>query len=239
LRVRARAQSDATIGRSVGTIAGVVVMAHRWPVKRALLGLALIAAALAWLATPRFGGSEAARPAAPPRVAETDTATAGPTPAATVRPPAPPRRRPAPPIRIEIAAIGVRAPVIRLGLNRDGTLEVPTDFGDTGWWTGGPRPGERGPAVIAGHLDSRTGPAVFFRLGRLRAGDAIVVVRRDGSRVRFLVQRAARYRKAAFPTAQVYGPTRQPTLRLITCSGAFDSASGHYVDNTVVYAARA
>ena len=136
-------------------------MAHRWPVKRALLGLALIAAALAWLAAPRSGGGEAARPAAAARRRH--------------RRDRPPPRRCARPRRrlgarrlrsgIEIAAIGVRAPVIRLGLNRDGTLEVPTDFGDTGWWTGGPRPGERGPAVIAGHVDSRTGPAVFFRLG--------------------------------------------------------------------------
>lgn len=201
--------------------------------KRVLIGLALLAAALAWIAVPRSGGGEAARPAQPRAVA-TATATA-----ATVRRPATlPPRRAAPPVRIEIAAIGVRAAVIRLGLNRDGTLEVPTDFGDAGWWTGGSRPGERGPAVIAGHLDSHTGPAVFFRLGELRAGDPITIVRSDGSRVRFLVQRAARYRKAAFPTARVYGDTRGPTLRLITCSGDFDRASGHYVDNTVVYAAR-
>jgi hypothetical protein len=202
-------------------------MAHGGRVKRAWLGLALIAAAIAWLATSRPGGDAPAHLTVP-------LATV--TPAATVRPHATPRRRPALPVGIEIDAIGVSAPVIRLGLNPDGTLEVPTRFGDTGWWTGGARPGERGPAVIAGHVDSRSGPAVFFRLDRLRARDAIVVVRRDGSRVRFLVERTARYRKAAFPTAAVYGPTRVPTLRLITCSGAFDSASGHYVDNTVVYA---
>jgi len=202
-------------------------MAHGGRVKRTLLGLALISAAIAWLATPRTGGGAPGRPAVP---------LAGGTPVATVRPAAPPRRRAALPVRLEIAAIGVRAPVIRLGLNRDGSLEVPTRFDETGWWAGGARPGELGPAVIAGHVDSRTGPAVFFRLGRLRPRDAIVVVRRDGSRVRFLVQRTARYRKAAFPTAAVYGPTRTPALRLITCSGAFDSASGHYVDNTVVYA---
>jgi len=196
-------------------------------VKRAWLGLALIAAAIAWLATSRAGGDPPAHLTVP---------LAAVTPAATVRPHATPRRRAAVPVRIEIDAIGVGAPVIRLGLNPDGTLEVPTRFGDTGWWTGGARPGERGPAVIAGHVDSRGGPAVFFRLDRLRARDAIVVVLRDGSRVRFLVQRTARYRKAAFPTAAVYGPTRLPTLRLITCSGAFDAASGHYVDNTVVYA---
>jgi hypothetical protein len=203
-------------------------MAHGGCVKRALLGLALIAAAIVWLATPRAGGGAPAGRAVP--LAHDDPA------GATVRPAAPPRRRAAPPVRIEIGTIGVRAPVIRLGLNRDGTLEVPTRFDDTGWWTGGARPGERGPAVIAGHVDSRTGPAVFFRLDRMHARDAIVVVRRDGSRVRFLVQRVARYRKAAFPTARVYGATARPTLRLITCSGAFDSASGHYVDNTVVYA---
>ena len=201
--------------------------------KRVLIGLALLAAALAWLAIPRSGGGEAARPAQPRAVA-TATATA-----TAVRATTPPPRRAAPPVRIEIAAIGVRAAVIRLGLNRDGTLEVPTDFGDAGWWSGGARPGERGPAVIAGHLDSRTGPAVFFRLGALRAGDPIVIVRRDGSRVRFRVQRTARYRKAAFPTARVYGATSGSTLRLITCSGDFDRGSGHYVDNTVVYAARA
>ena len=195
--------------------------------KRAWLGLALIAAAIAWLATSRAGGDPPAHLTVP---------LAAVTPAATVRPHATPRRRAAVPVRIEIDAIGVGAPVIRLGLNPDGTLEVPTRFGDTGWWTGGARPGERGPAVIAGHVDSRSGPAVFFRLDRLRARDAIVVVLRDGSRVRFLVQRTARYRKAAFPTAAVYGPTRLPALRLITCSGAFDAASGHYVDNTVVYA---
>jgi hypothetical protein len=140
------------------------------------------------------------------------------------------------PVRIEIQAIGVRAPVIPLGLNSDRTLQVPTDFGDAGWWAGGPRPGERGPAVIAGHVDSRTGPAVFFRLGDLRSGDQIVVVRRDGSRTRFRVQRSERYPKADFPTAKVYGPTPRPALRLITCGGDFDRSTGHYLDNTVVYA---
>jgi sortase (surface protein transpeptidase) len=145
-------------------------------------------------------------------------------------------RRAARPVRIEIPAIGVRAPVIPLGLNPDRTLEVPTDFGETGWWTGGPRPGERGPAVVAGHVDSKTGPAVFFRLGDLRSGDEIVVVRRDGSRTRFRVQRSERYPKGDFPTAKVYGSTPGPTLRLITCGGDFDRSTGHYLDNTVVYA---
>jgi hypothetical protein len=140
------------------------------------------------------------------------------------------------PVRVEIPAIGVSAPVVRLGLDRAGTLEVPGDFASTGWWSGGAPPGGRGPAVIVGHVDSRTGPAVFFELGELRRGDAITVERADGSRVRFRVERSAHYPKSLFPTAQVYGPGARPTLRLITCSGAFDRASGHYLDNTVVYA---
>ena len=150
------------------------------------------------------------------------------------RPPSP--ARPPAPAAIEIPSIGVHARLVRLGLNADGTLEVPTRFAEAGWWAGGPRPGERGPAVVAGHVDTRTGPAVFARLSELRAGDNIWVVRQDGSRVRFVVRRSARYAKARFPTARVYGATRRSALRVITCSGTFDRASGHYLDNTVVYA---
>ncbi len=158
----------------------------------------------------------------------------------TVRADAVPRRhaRAPRPVRIVIPAIGVDAPVIPLGLDRAGALEVPRRFSDTGWWTGGSRPGERGPAVIAGHVDSHTGPAAFFRLRDLRHGAAITVERADGSRVRFHVQRSARYPKTRFPTAEVYGRTAAPTLRLVTCSGTFDRVTGHYLDNTVVYAGR-
>jgi LPXTG-site transpeptidase (sortase) family protein len=140
------------------------------------------------------------------------------------------------PRRLEIPAIGVSAPVIELGLNRDRTLEVPEDFGDTGWWEGGPEPGERGAAVIVGHVDSETGPAVFYRLDELRPGDELRVQRTDGSRARFVVRRLERHAKAEFPTRAVYARTRQPTLRLVTCSGEFDSTTGHYVDNTIVFA---
>jgi LPXTG-site transpeptidase (sortase) family protein len=152
--------------------------------------------------------------------------------------PAPRRARPkrvATPVRVEIPAIGVRAPIIKLGLNPDRTLEVPTDFGDAGWWSGGSRPGENGPAVIVGHVDSKSGPAVFYRLHELRRGEKVVVVRRDGSRVRFTVQGTERFPKDEFPTMRVYGRTDGPTLRLITCGGAFDSSTGHYVDNWIVY----
>jgi hypothetical protein len=139
-------------------------------------------------------------------------------------------------VRIQIRAIGVDAPLIRLGLDAKGALEVPKRFDQAGWWTGGAKPGERGPAVIAGHVDSKTGPAEFYEIPRLRRGDVVNIGGRVGSSVRFTVQGSARYRKDRFPTARVYGPTRRPTLRLITCSGVFDRSSGHYLDNTVVFA---
>ena len=144
--------------------------------------------------------------------------------------------RPARPVRVQIPSIGVDAPLISLGLDSTGALEVPDRFDLAGWWAGGARPGERGPAVIVGHVDSRTGPAVFFRLRDLRRGDAVVVRRHDGTSVRFIVRSSERYAKDRFPTARVYGATRAPELRLITCSGTFDRSSGHYLDNTVVYA---
>jgi sortase family protein len=151
------------------------------------------------------------------------------------------RHRPerlAPPMALAVPAIGLHAPIVRLGLNPDGTLQVPGDFDAAGWWSGGLRPGRRGPAVIAGHVDSQTGPAVFFRLGSLRRGDLVLVRLWGGKLLRFAVRRVARYPKSGFPTESVYGPTRRSTLRLITCSGDFDRAAGHYVDNTVVYAVR-
>jgi sortase (surface protein transpeptidase) len=168
------------------------------------------------------------------------TTPEGVTSAASIAPAAEsaPRGEPvAGPVRLQIPSIGVDAPIIKLGLDPTGALEVPTNFGDTGWWSGGARPGEPGPAVIAGHVDSKSGPDVFFRLRELRKGDAIVVTRRDGSRVRFTVEGSERYAKDRFPSKKVYGPTERPALRLITCSGTFDRSTGHYLDNTVVYAA--
>jgi len=209
--------------RNVAALTGVAVL---------LLGIALLAAAIGAFAVSRCGeGGEASNGELAMRVdAGTDHLRGG----ARRR-----GHRPARPVRIEIPSIGVDAPIVSLGLNADRTLEVPSDFGDAGWWSGGSRPGERGPAVIAGHVDSYTGPAVFFRLGELRPGATIVVRRRDGSRARFSVLGSERYSKASFPTRRVYGATRAATLRLITCSGTFDRASGHYLDNTVVYAVSA
>jgi sortase (surface protein transpeptidase) len=141
------------------------------------------------------------------------------------------------PVRISIPAIGVNARVIRLGLNPDRTIEVPTNFADTGWFRPGPEPGERGAAVILGHLDSRrSGPAVFFRLGELRAGDVIRVHLKDGSTVRFVAKSMLRVPKNRFPTKRVYARTSQPTLRLVTCAGRLNASTGHHDDNYIVFA---
>ena len=136
-----------------------------------------------------------------------------------------------------VPAIRLRARVVAVGLAPDRSLRVPADVAEAGWWKGGARPGETGPAVIVGHVDSRTGPAVFYRVASLRRGDVVLVVGADGRAARFRVRRVARYPKHRFPTRRVYGPTRGPALRLITCSGRFDAATGHYVDNIVAYAA--
>jgi sortase family protein len=144
--------------------------------------------------------------------------------------------RVADPTRVRIPAIGVDAALVRLGLRPDGTMDVPTDFGTTGWYTGGPRPGENGPAVIAGHVDSDTSPAVFYRLQHLRPGDEVDVPRADGTRSTFVVTRVARFDKEAFPTEDVFGPTADPELRLVTCGGDFDFTRLRYRANTVAFA---
>jgi hypothetical protein len=141
-----------------------------------------------------------------------------------------------PPVRLAIPAIGVATPLVRLGLEADGGMQVPADFGRAGWFTEGPAPGQVGPSVIAGHVDSRSGPAVFYRLRELRPGQAILVERVDGSRLRFVVEQARSYPKEGFPTAAVFGPVPEAALRLITCAGDFDRSRGSYRDNLVVFA---
>ena len=140
------------------------------------------------------------------------------------------------PVRIVIPGIGVSARVIPLGLNRDRTLEVPKDYNKTGWFRGGPEPGESGAAVIVGHVDSETGPAVFYRLRALKRGDEIKVVLQNGSTVRFVADWMKAVPKDDFPTKLVYARTQQPTLRLITCDGDFDESRGVYRDNYIVFA---
>lgn len=140
------------------------------------------------------------------------------------------------PVRILIAAIGISAPIVPVGLNPDRTLQVPESFSDAGWFTRGPEPGEPGPAVIVGHVDSVDGPGVFYHLRALRNGDLIKVVLENGWTVRYLVSSHLAAPKNDFPTKVVYQHTEKPTLRLITCDGQFDTATGHYVDNYIVFA---
>jgi hypothetical protein len=120
------------------------------------------------------------------------------------------------PVRLEIPAIGVSTPLLRLGLEPDGAMQVPTDFARAGWFAEGPAPGQEGPSVIA--------------------GDPVLVERADGSRLRFLVERSRSYPKSTFPTQDVFGPVPAAALRLITCGGEFDRARGSYRENLVVFA---
>jgi sortase (surface protein transpeptidase) len=143
------------------------------------------------------------------------------------------------PARIDIPAIDVHAPVMELGRNADGTIAVPPLAADApaGWYRDLASPGEIGPAVILGHVDSATdGAAVFFRLGALRPGDTVSVSRSDGSVATFTVDDVAEYPKTAFPAAKVYGPIDHAGLRLITCGGDFDHERRSYRANIVVYA---
>jgi hypothetical protein len=140
------------------------------------------------------------------------------------------------PVRLTVPSIGVNSRLERLSLLSDGTLQPPTRWGQAGWYAGGPRPGEPGPAVIAGHVDSVSGPAVFFRLRALRPGAIVTVRDARGTAFRFVVDGSRTYPKDRFPTSAVYGPTPLPELRLVTCTGDFDYARHSYLDNLVVSA---
>jgi sortase (surface protein transpeptidase) len=139
------------------------------------------------------------------------------------------------PVRLQIAAIGVDSSLMRLGLRSDGSMQVPAGGFPAGWFTGGPTPGEPGPAVIAGHIDM-SGPGVFYHLAKVRPGDWVMVTRADGSKPVFRVSQVSRYPKNQFPTKLVYGNINHPGLRLITCGGTFNPQTGHYEENLVVFA---
>lgn len=161
---------------------------------------------------------------------------AGPPPAAPAQVTTTPAMAAAPPVRVRIPAIEVDSALIGLGLQGDGTLQVPADGSVAGWFTGAPTPGQYGPAVLAAHVDWNRAPGVFFRLRDLAPGDEVAVDRADGSTARFVVIGVEQYPKDAFPTERVYGDIDHAGLRLITCGGAFDRAERSYRDNVVVYA---
>src|SRR5215475_2071426 len=158
-------------------------------------------------------------------------------PGLTARAPGGPGQRKVPaPVRLVIPAIGVSSRLIRLGITSNNTLQVPVSAAIAGWFTGGPRPGAVGASIIAGHIDSYSGPGVFFRLRELHRGQGVYVTRTNGSVARFRIIAVRTYAKDRFPTAKVYGPVPDPELRLITCGGQFDYATGSYLSNVVVYA---
>ncbi|HTQ92686.1 MAG TPA: class F sortase [Streptosporangiaceae bacterium] len=140
------------------------------------------------------------------------------------------------PVWLSIPSIGVRTRLIHLGVNKNGTLQVPASTAVAGWYTGSPRPGTVGSAIIAGHVDSRSGPGIFFWLRTLRPGDRVYVGRADGTMAVFTVTRIKKFAKDRFPTAAVYGPVPDAELRLITCGGNFDRSLGSYLSNVVVFA---
>ncbi|HZE67042.1 MAG TPA: class F sortase [Sporichthyaceae bacterium] len=139
------------------------------------------------------------------------------------------------PVSMRIPAIKVATHVGSLGLNADKTVQVPSKPMQAGWYRYGPAPGQAGSAVILGHVDSKTGPAVFARLKELRAGDKVTVTMANHSVVRYAVTKVATYANAKFPARKVYGATGPSTLNLVTCGGSYDKSNGGYQSNVVVY----
>ena len=140
------------------------------------------------------------------------------------------------PTYVSIKSIGASSEIVQLGLEPDGSLEVPVDFNVIGWFTGSVEPGEPGASVFAGHAASHTGPGIFKNLVKLKPDDHVRVARNDGALLTFAVTRIDTFPKDYFPTEQVYGPTSARELRLITCGGKFDADLGTYASNVVVYA---
>ncbi|MET9757823.1 class F sortase [Streptomyces sp. NPDC006372] len=151
--------------------------------------------------------------------------------------PATPVLPPSPPDRIRIPAIRVNAPLTGLGLTQTGSLDVPPAARRNlaGWYEAGTTPGERGTAIVAGHVDNADGPAVFYDLGALAKGSTIEVDRRDGGVAVFTVDAVEAYAAQDFPDEQVYGAAGRPELRVITCGGGWSRTTG-YQGNVVVFA---
>ena len=201
--------------------------------RRAWWSALLVASVL--LAVPAAGALSADTTVPSDRVESGGGATGLAEPRAPTGVPGPELTGSAEPGRILIEAIGVSADVEVVGLAADETLGLPSDVANVGWFTGSSRPGEMGPAVMVGHVDSADGPAVFSRLSELQVGDVITVENRDGSALAFTVSTVTRHSKQSFPTDAVYGPTPNAELHLITCGGRYDRDDG-YTDNVVVTA---
>lgn len=142
------------------------------------------------------------------------------------------------PTKVRVPKIGAESSLVPLGLNKDQTIQVPpvNQPMQAGWYDGAPTPGEKGPAIVLGHVDGAGKPGIFYKLREVAVGDEIQVDRADGKTVRFVVHETEQVAKKDFPTERVYGDTERPELRLITCGGIFDKGARSYQDNIIVYA---
>jgi sortase (surface protein transpeptidase) len=223
----------------------------RWhpsrPVKASIaVGLAIMGTLLVWAALPGPFTPDSALISAP------DEQSMSTSPSASKRPSERPSTRrnqsdvrdqvtglvlpESDPVAVSIPRLGVQSRLVHLGLDTDGSMEVPQDPASAGWFSGGAAPGALGPAVIAGHVTWDGAPAVFHRLGTLRRGDQVTVARKDGKTAVFTVSRVARFSKSRFPGRVVYGAIDHAGLRLITCGGTYDAARNRYLDNVIVFA---
>ncbi|MEV0534483.1 class F sortase [Kitasatospora sp. NPDC050463] len=215
---------------------------RRGPGRLTAGAVAVAVVAGAWLV--RDGSANSDGPPLPPAPAAAPVPSPAPgtAPGGATPSPVPSRPAPAPlpasvPTRIRIPSVKVDAPVVGLGLDSAQHLATPpmNQHNLVGWYRDGATPGAPGNAIAVGHADDRTGPAVFYRLGLLRAGDTVEVVRKDRRTAVFTVDQVRVFAKKEFPDALVYGATDRPELRVITCGGRFDQRTG-YESNTVVFA---
>jgi LPXTG-site transpeptidase (sortase) family protein len=202
------------------------VAAQRYRAARHAVGVTAVALIAATAAGCGGGGRKP-----PPQVQQ-------PAPAQSSSAPAPvrPLARSVP-SRLRIPKLHVNSPIMKLGLNADHTIQVPPldQPNLTGWWDGGPTPGEKGASVILGHNVGNGHPSVFEKLGTLKPGDTVQVTRDNGSVATFEITKLEQIAKSRFPTEKVYGRLSYPGIRLITCGGRFDASWGHHVDNIIVY----
>lgn len=198
-----------------------------WALAALTAGLIAAIIGVVGLVTSRGHPAIAPRPVVKLGVVPSGAAVAAPGPSAS--------QPAAPPVALSIPAIDVRTTLIRLGVTAQGTLQAPSSTSVAGWYTGSPRPGDIGSSIIAGHIDSYLGPGVFFRLRLLRPGNLVYVREADGRVAVFRVNSVRMYPKDHFPTTTVYGPSPDAELRLITCGGVFDHATGSYLSNVVAY----
>ncbi|GHH67625.1 hypothetical protein GCM10018781_23200 [Kitasatospora indigofera] len=207
-----------------------------------LLRVGMAAAAIGALLIYNSVDASPVQAPAPPAPPVVTAAAAAPAPAQPAAPeeeakPSPAMARSAP-TRLKIPQIAVNAPFTELTLDASGMLNAPAPDNKNlaGWYNGGPSPGERGSAVVAGHVDTRTGPAVFLLLRMLLPGNKVEVTRADGQVAVFSVDSVQTFPKDSFPDAKVYGSTGNAELRLITCGGTYDKKRKDYLDNVVVFA---